>query len=257
MIGVGAIGLVVAAVGTFVAWRLIGDVNDATKDTLDVTVETLDSLENTLDLADEILVSTTDALDAVETTLGAIETSFDAGSGVVSDASDLTGSTGPALEDVAVTLRQLETLGAQIDLILTGASAVPFGPDYDPENGLSVTFGRLADDIEPLPAELAATTTSLDDFEVALGTLQTEVGTLTDTIQEINEGLDGSEELLDEYSSSIDEAQQVAIRSRDDLVQDERVLRIIILIAGINFAATQIVPLWVGWELLDEPSTAS
>jgi methyl-accepting chemotaxis protein len=254
MLGVGAVGLVVATAGTVVAWRLVGHVNDATRDTLDVTVESLDSLENTLDLAEEILVSTTDSLDAVETNLDAIGSSFDTGSEVVSDLSDLSDTTGPALSDATATLRQLETLGSQIDTILATVASVPFGPDYDPENGLGATFGRLADNIEPLPVELAETSTSLDDFETTLGTLETEVGILADTIHEVNEGLDGSEALLDGYRTNVEEAQEVANRSRDDLDQDDTMLRVLILIAGVNFAATQIVPLWIGWELLDESS---
>lgn len=257
MVVIAAVGVFTALSGMVVGWLVISDVNDATHDSLDVTIESLDSLEDTLGLAGEVMGSTTASLTAVEANLDALDASFAAGSAVTSDASDLTGAAGPALGDAATTLRQMETLGAQIDGLLATVSTLPLAPDYNPDAGLEVTFGQLAGDLEPLPDQFAATSDSLARFEGSITTLQTEVASLADSVRAVNDGLDGSEELLGQYQANVAEARRVAEDSRRDLTRDENLLRLVIVIAGLNFAASQLVPLWVGWELLEEATAVA
>lgn len=251
MLFAACLGLLLAAVGTFVAWQLVGDVNDATADTLDVTVESLQSLDDALVLTEDLLGSTSESLTAVETNLEAVSGTLESGTDVIGDVGDLASTTGPALDDVSTTLRQLEVIGAQVDGALSGLSALPLGPDYDAENGLGTTFGRVADDLEPLPAQFAETSESLTEFEGSLAELEVELVTLTETVGGVNDDLAESEQLIDDYRTTVSRARDVAERSRDDLEQDETALRIIIVLAGLNFAATQIVPFWLGWQILD------
>jgi hypothetical protein len=251
LVATGAVGAVTAIVGTVVAWIVIGDVNQATRDSLDVTISTLDSLQDNLDLAGELIGATTTSLESVEASLDALEASFVPGSAVVGDASDLTASTAPSLRNVTGTLRRLETLGSQIDTILSSLSSLPLTPDYDPEQGLGDTFGQLATDLEPLPDELEATSASLAELEAVLPALQTELGALADSVRAVNDGLAGSEELLDGYQANLDQARAVAEGSRRDLSRDEILLRLVIVVAGLTALAAQLVPLWLGSELLD------
>lgn len=251
MVASAGVGLVTAIGGTAVAWHLTGAVNEATTESLAVTIDALDTLEDTLAVADDVVTDTADSLDAVETNLDALDTSVATGSDVVGDASDLTGAASPALADIAATLRRLEDLGLQIDGLLTTVSNLPLAPDYDAANGLGPTFGDLADDIEPLPAAFGATSASLARFETSLVTLQTELGGLVESVGEVNRGLDDSRELIDDYRASVADARALAVDTSDGLERDETMLRILIVIGGLNFAVIQLVPLWVGWELLD------
>ena len=252
MVATAIIGMVVVLAGVAVAWKLIGDINQATQETLDVTIESLDSLEATVDLADELIGSTSESLGSVESTLGSVSDSFSTGSATISDIGDLTDTAEPALRDAEGTLRDLETIGGQLDGALSGLSALPLGFDYHPDAGLGDTFGQLADNLEPLPDQFADTSTSLDEFEVSLDQLQTDVESLESDVSALNEDLAESEELITTYRENVDNAQAVAQRSRQDLDQDETLLRLVLVVAGLNFAVAQIVPLWVGWELQDE-----
>lgn len=257
MVVIAAVGVGTAMAGMAVGWLVISDVNDATHDSLDVTIQSLDSLDDTLGLAEEVIGSTTASLTAVEANLDALDASFADGATVTGDASDLTGAAGPALGESVATLRQMETLGGQIDSLLATVATLPLAPDYNPDAGLEATFGQLADDLEPLPDQFATTSDSLARFESSITTLQTEVAALADSVRAVNDGLDGSEALLGSYRAAVEEARQVAEDSRRDLTRDENLLRLIIVIAGLNFAASQLVPLWVGWELLEEATAAS
>ncbi len=250
MLGISVVGVVVAIVGTVVAWRLIGTVNRATSDTLDVTVDALESTERTLDVADGLVSSTSTALTDLTSTLDSLSASLETGDDVVVDAGDLTETAGPTMTEVARTFRQLEGLGTEIDSVLRGIANVPFGPSFDPDANLGTTFGRLADDLEPLSSEFTETAESLDEFSGSLTELRTDVDRLSETIDGINDELDTGEPLLEEYRTNVETAREVAEETQRDLDRDQTQLRLIVLIAGVNFAAAQIVPFWLGSELL-------
>jgi hypothetical protein len=115
-----------------------------------VTVDALDSISDTIDVADGTVAATSEALTALQATLSTLAISLDTGGAVVADTGRLTGTAAPALADATVTLRQMEVLGERIDGFLAAVANIPFTPDFDPEGGLGVTFGRLADDLDPL-----------------------------------------------------------------------------------------------------------
>lgn len=252
MIGVGAIGAILALVGTITAFVFVGEISDATDDSLAVTEQTLDAVDDTIDLAADVLDSTTDAVDALAGTLDAVSGSFDAGTTAIDDIADLADTIGPSLDEAASTTRTLETVGNDIDGVLGALSSIPFGPDYDPAAGLGDTFGDLADALEPLPDQLSTTATSLTDFTDSATELQTQLSELAASVQSVSADLTDSDTLVDQYRASVDEARLLAARTRDDLGTNVRVMRILIVIGGATFLLGQVVPLWVGRSLLDD-----
>ncbi|NND76345.1 MAG: hypothetical protein HKN44_15210 [Ilumatobacter sp.] len=250
MVAVAVVGLVVSAAGTLVAWRLVGEINSSTRDTLGVTIETIDSVENSIDLADQVLAASSDTIATGASTLAAVAESFDAANGVVEEVDDLTTTVGPALADAAATLRQLEGVGATIDDLLGGLSAIPFGPDYRPERGLGETIGELASDIDQLPAEFLQTSEDLRDFGTSLDDLEEEIVRLSGDIAGVSARLEASDAIIDGYRRNVSDARAVAVSTRDDLDGDVTLMRLLLVIGGINLAVAQIVPYWIGRTLL-------
>jgi len=175
MIGLAAVGAVVAVFGIVVGWIFVGQVATASDDSLQVTVQTLDAVDDTIDLAEEVLGSTVDAVDALAGTLTAVSGSFETGTAAIDDIASLADTLGPSLADASDTVRSLERVGGQIDSVLGALSSLPIGPDYDPEDGLGDTFGRLADTLDELPGELESTSGSLTEFTDNAGGLQAEL----------------------------------------------------------------------------------
>jgi hypothetical protein len=60
----------------------------------------------------------------------------------------------------------------------------------------------------------------------------------------------GSSALLDQYRASAAEALELARASRDDLETDRTRSRIAAVVLGLTIALGQVVPAWVGRELL-------
>ena len=256
MMATAGIDAILIIVGAGVLWRLIGDIDRATGETLVVTVGSLQSMEDTIEPADGLIGATSESLADVEATLGTVSDSFDAGSTTLGDIGELTGTAEPTLRNAAVTPRQLEGPGTQVDGVLVGLSSVPFGPDYRPEAGLGETFGRLADDLEPLPDEFAATSEGLTELDTTVGRLQADVDALQASVGALNAELAASEDLIDQYRSNVSRAKEVAERSRRDLDRDQTLLRLLLLVGATNFVLAQVVPWWVGRELSSEGDLA-
>lgn len=253
MLAASVVGLVAAVTGVIVAWRTLAGVDTATMDTLAVTVDALDSIADTIDVADGTVAATSEALTELQVTLSTLAVSLDSGADVVADTGQLTRTAAPALADATSTLRQMESIGGRIDGFLAAVASIPFTPDFDPEGGLGPTFGRLADDLDPLDEELADAARSLEVFEGSLGDLSMDVDALVVTIGDVNQELLAGEELLVRYRDDVARAREVALSSQAGLNQDQTALRRLILVSGLAFALAQLVPLWLGLSLIAAP----
>ncbi len=257
MIAVGLVGALVAIVGTASSWLFVGQLGSATDDSLEVTIETLDAVDDTIDLAADVLGSTTQAVDALAGTLDAVSASFDAGTTAIVDIADLADTIGPSIEEAARAVRSLEGVGSDIDGVLGALSNIPFGPDYDPSAGLGETFAAVADALDPLPAQLDTTAQSLTDFTDSAGELQDELDRLASSVQTVSADLADSDVLVGQYRRSVDDARALATSTRSDLADNVRLMRVLIVIAGLTFAVSQVVPLWMGRSLLDQAEEAT
>ncbi len=252
MVAVGLFGAIVAIAGTISGWLFVGQLGSATDDSLEVTIGTLDAVDDTIDLAANVLDSTTSAVDALAGTLDAVSESFDSGTTAIVDIAALADTVGPSIDEAATAVRSLETVGGDIDSVLGSLSDIPFGPDYDPSTGLGDTFGRVADALEPLPDQLSTTAESLTEFTDSASGLQDQLADLTTSVQSVSNDLADSDALVDQYRASVDDARALATGTRDDLATNVLFMRIFIVLGGITFAVSQIVPLWIGRSLLDD-----
>lgn len=257
MIAVAVVGVVVAVAGTVVGWRLVGDVRAATGDSVVVTLETLDSVEDTIDLSEQVLTSIRSTVATTESTLTAVDDSFTVGGDVIAEVAELTEEVGPSLADAARILRQLEGVGSTIDSVLGGLSRVPLGPDYDPDQALGDTVGQLADTIGRLPERFESTAADLNDFDRSVLDISAQIVELTATVSDVRRSLDEATQLVSDYRANVRDARAVALDARTNLDTDVGLMRVLIVIGGITFAFGQIVPFWLGRQLVSRSRTAA
>jgi hypothetical protein len=250
MVGVAIVGVVVALIGAVVGWQLVGQIDSTTRDTLDVSVESLDSLADTIELADEVLASTTQSLNAVASTLTSVSASFDSATAVLTEFSTFAETAGPTLADTTELVRELADVGTTVDEALGAVSNLPIGLDYDPEAGLGATLASLADTLEPLSAQFTSTADEIALLTDDIDTLRTDLQELNATVGQVTDDLDETDVLIEQYRVNIAEARGLAMATRDDVQGDASWMRLLIVLAAINFAIGQIVPLWFGRELL-------
>ncbi len=252
MIALGLVGALVAVFGTIGGWIFVGQVASASDESVDVTVRALDAVDDTIDLAEQVLTSTVESVDALGGTLDAVSGSFGTATAAIDEIAVLADTLGPSLTDASDTVRTLEGVGGQIDGVLSALSRVPLGPDYNPDNGLGDTFGRLADTLEELPAQLESTSSSLTDFTENAGPLQDELDRFATSVGAISADLADTGALVDQYRTSVDEARAVATAAKSDLDASVVMMRVLLVVGGITLLLGQIVPLWLGRSLLDD-----
>jgi hypothetical protein len=257
MIALGVVGALVAMFGAVVGWVFVGQVADASDDSLAVTIQTLDAVDDTIDLADDVLVATTDGVAALASTLTAVSASFDTGTQAIEDIAGLAETIGPSLGDAAGTVRTLERIGGDIDSLLVALSSLPIGPDYDPQAGLGDTLGTLADTLEELPGQLSDTAASLTEFTGRAGELQQQLDDLATSVQTISDNLSDTGSIVDQYRASVASARALALETNSDLSTGVILMRILLVVGGITLLLGQIVPLWLGRSLLDDADAAS
>jgi methyl-accepting chemotaxis protein len=252
MISLGVVGALVAVFGTIGGWIFVGQVASASDDSLEVTVQALDAVDDTIDLADEVLTSTVGAVDALAGTLETVSGSFGTGTAAIDEIAALADTLGPSLEDAGETVRSLERVGGQIDDVLGRLSSLPLGPNYDPDNGLGDTFGRLADTLEELPVQLESTSNSLTDFTENAGPLEDRLDRFANSVGAIATDLVDTGALVDQYRRSVDDARSLAVETKSDLDASVVMMRLLLVAGGVTLLLGQIVPLWLGRSLLDD-----
>lgn len=252
MIGIGVAGALIAVFGMLVGWIFVGQLADASDESLDVTIQTLDAVDDTIDLADEVLVATSDGVAALASTLTAVSASFDSATQAIDDIAGLAETIGPSLGDATGTVRTLEKIGDDIDTLLVALSSLPVGPDYNPQARLGDTLGTLADTLEVLPEQLGNTAASLSVFTGNAGDLQQQLDDLATSVQTISDNLADTGSIVDQYRASVDDARSLALDANNDLSTGVVLMRILLILGGITLLLGQIVPLWLGRSLLDD-----
>jgi hypothetical protein len=250
MIVVAGAGLVVAFIGAVAGWQMVGQLDRNSRRSLDVTVQTLDSFDDSITVAESVLNGTAATLQDVESSLAAVKGSFDASTDVATSVTELSGVLAPSLEDTLVALRQLEEVGATIDTVLGDLSSLPLGPSYAPDSGLGATFGRIADDLEPLPQALRTTAGDLDAFQTALEGLRRDVDELSSSVAEVNAAIAGTDEVIASYRRNVADARRLTESAGDDLESNGGMARLLVVLGALVFAGGQIVPWWIGRQLL-------
>ena len=252
MIGVGVAGMLIAVFGVVVGWIFVGQLADASDDTLEVTLQSLDAIDDTIDLADEVLGTSSDAVTALAGSLAAVSGSFDAATLAIDDIAGLATTVGPSLEDAGRTVRTLESIGGDIDSVLATLSSIPLAPDYNPDAGLGETLGQLAETLETLPGQLESTATSLTEFTGQADELQQQLDDLAASVGAISDDLSDTDALVEQYRVSVTDARALALSANNDLDTGVALMRILLVVGGITLLFGQIVPLWLGRSLLDD-----
>ncbi len=250
LVGVAALGVVVALLGTVVAWQLVGDLGRASRTSIEVTLESLDSVQDTVELADSVLRTTTATLTEVERTLETVASSFGVGDDAFEQFDTFTTRAAPTLDDTVAAVRQLASVGASIDALLAQIRSLPFVPAGPPISALGPSFGAVAEGLAPLPDTLRSAADALAELQRSSDQLEDDLRRLSSAVATVNDTLAGTDVLVDGFRRNIEGARAVAMTTRDGLGADTARIRTLLVMGGFAIALGQLAPFWFGTELL-------
>jgi hypothetical protein len=231
----------------------------AAKDTLLLAQNTVDSVNVAMD---DAIATTGSVAQTVSDTSPMLTNISAVATQQVPDSLQAIQDTLPAVIEVAGvidrTLLGLSNFGFEQELAvpvpLAGEIAIPLnfdlGINYEPEIAFDEALGSLETSIEGVPDSLRALQTDLDVANQNLSTLSTNLFNVADSLGGINQNIAGLNPILDQYIGIID---QINTSLTNALTQLQAQLRTI----GLGLAAlflflglTQLAPIYLGFELL-------
>jgi ABC-type transporter Mla subunit MlaD len=257
LIGIGVFGIVVTLLGAATALVLLDQLEDSVGESLELTAETLVTLDRSLDVVEVVVTDLRDGLATAEETLDEVAGSVDGVAAVATRIGDASQDLPERAEAVDGALAEMERVGAVIDRALRTLSALPIGPDYDPSVPLAETVARLRAQTSPLTEDLAAIGQEIGEAAPGLADLDDDLAALAADVGALRSTLAESSGLLDDYRERTAGAARLAVDSEEDLSTSIRMAKVMVVLLGAALVLGQLVPLWIGREVLLELRAAA
>ena len=250
------VAAVACLVGAVVAWQLLGELRDRTATSLQLLESTLNNVDDTLAIAQDVTGTVGSSLDTIEQSLAILTQGVEDGATALDAVADLTEDVPPALDRLDRTLVRLRDAAAVVDTGLNAIGQLPIGPNIS-DTQLAASVDGVRGDISPIADGLRNSTSSIRSLAGSSGELVVQISALEDDLAELDESLDRSAELLDQYRADTEEAIVLAQESLDDLDRNILLSRLLIVILAVTIAIGQIAPFDIGRQLARTPDPAA
>ena len=261
---VGIIGLVVAYQGMVVVNQLLDNVAVEVDNGLRLTSESLDNVNATLLVAKDtvedvnltmgtVQTMTTNLAQTMNETGPLLEQSTIVATEQVPESIEAVQEAIPALVDVAGTIDSTLTTLSRFKIereILGFELNYDLGINYDPEVRFDAAVVGIGDSMEGLPESLRALAVYLNIANENLDTISTDLLALTNDLERLNDDIGQLDPILDEYIRIVTELNDSLRGLRGQINEQVESAKNVVTIAFIWLGLTQIVPLYLGYELV-------
>ncbi len=264
LIGIGGVGLSIA--GAIVGRDIVDQIGDNVLGNLELTSEGLTAVQDTLVLAKEALTDVNIGLDTVERTAVSVSIAISDTQPLVDQVTLIASDDLPdSIEAIEAAMPGLVQVAGAIDRTLTTLNnfrideSVPLigfsiqfdlGIDYDPDIPFDQSVALLGESLDGLPDRLRSLDQSLQTSSSNLGVISEDVLQLSQDLNTINARLAEVDPLLDEYIRIVQDTNDRARFTRLSLQAQLDMIKSIVTIAAIWFGLNQLVPIYVGWEMV-------
>ncbi len=279
LVGVG--GLALSGAGLVFGRQAINTLATNLDSSYQLTADSLDNLINTLVLVKTAATDITTTLETAQTTADGVATAVQETRPFVDQINVITTENVPAtLEEVQTAIPNIAQVAAVVDNTLTtlnnfrldegytfniplvGEYTIPLqfdlGIDYTPTEPFDQTINNLGASLDGLPDQLRTLETYLNVTSSSLNTISQDVHVLADNLTAVNGSLNQLTPLLDEYLRLATQAKTQLSQLRTGLDSQINTLQLLLTVTLIWLALSQLVPLYLGWELLGgKPSAIS
>lgn len=249
MLTVGTLGVVLGMGSAVVGQRLVADVFGDAESALTLVADGLDAADVSIELAGaavtDLETTVAAAADASESVAGAL-----ADSGVlIAEVARITGTDLPeSIEAVDAAMPGLIRVAGLIDNTLRAARFL--GVDYNPDKPFDEAIMDLDRSLEGMPADLRTQANLLEQSTADIAEIAETAQGLSRDFNGLRSELGATLRLLEEYQSTATAADQLVAGLQADLNDRATIFRVGVVAFGLIFAAGQIVPLWIGSQLL-------
>lgn len=264
LIGIGLSGMALGVMGARVSRDALDGLSEGTKAGLTLALDSLDTVSDSLALARQTIADVKTSLETVQTTADDVAVSLEDSQPMLADVAAIAGQDLPrsvetlqsaipnaaqAAEAVDSTLTTLNRF--EIDTSILGFPIqYDLGINYDPAVPFSESVLAIGRSLDDMPDRLRGLETALQDTAVNLQTITEDMYTLSTDLQGINDSLLAFDPLIADYIRIVTETGDSLRLIRGQIDQQVESAKFIITVGMVWLVASQIVPLYLGVELL-------
>lgn len=260
-------GLAISGFGAIASRQIINDIGTNLETTLQLTAETVatvtDTLELTKNTVDQVqtgvnnvaltAINVSEALSYTQplltqvTQVAAVDVpdSLDSAQQSIPDIAEAAGAIDTTLRilDQFEINRQVFGIPLQFDL----------GIDYQPSKPLDETVTEFGNNLEGVPDTLRGLEPNLTTAGENLAIISANLKTISDDLGQLNTTVDEIAPLLDEYIRLGAETEALLAETQATIDQRLAMAELLVTVVFIWLALFQIVPAYLGWDLLTGP----
>lgn len=258
LIGVGGIGAAVSIIGSVVGFALLTELDAALEGTYGLTAQAVEAISSSVELAEDTVVVLEGSLQQTEATIRDLAAAFEDAEALLGATADISqNQVAGSVEALERALPALVDVATVIDRTLTALSAVPFAPDYRPQEPFDDSLRALQQEMAGLSDELRQQAALMHEGQDSLGAVRSGTESVADDLVTLHETLGSALVLLGDYSATAVEAGDLIGGSDARISRHLDLSRLLVVVLGATVLAAQVVPLAIGWFLLHPEAAAA
>jgi hypothetical protein len=271
MLVVALIGILISIAGTYIGFQFVDSIGAALDQTLTIASDALGTTSETLSLTKRTVEQAEEGLGTVVTTAENLATTIDETRPLLDQVTTVaTGSVPDSLAAVEDTIPNLVEVAGAIDNTLQALEAFQFsrsvlgvdfafdlGIEYQPEQRFDESVALIGVGLEGVPESLRDLQSDLDVANKNLATISENILTISGDLAAINSSVADLPALVQDYVNLIDETNAMLLRAKTSVNQQLQNVKIGVIVLFVWFGLNQIVPLFLGLDLLADGTLGS
>ncbi|MGH8913116.1 MAG: hypothetical protein ACRDZM_01215 [Acidimicrobiia bacterium] len=236
LVWAGITGLIASVAGLVLGLVLVDSVSEDLGDSVGLSASALLAIEETLGVVEMIAADVDEGLVAAADSIAAASQASATASGRLGDVADfLDGDLQTDIEALRGSMPAAIQAAGAIDDTLRALAL--FGVDYDPEQPFDVSLMAVEDALTELPSELSAQAESIRALVPASQQFSADASALAESFTDLGDDLAGSQEIIDSYRLTLDQAQRVVDDTGSSLTLNTWLLRFLAVSLALGGAA--------------------
>jgi len=263
---VGIVGIGIAIVGVLFGFQVVDALGESLDETLALTAQSLDTVTDTLVLTKKTVAQTGQAIGTVSETTDSVAQMLADTQPLLDDVSQVATVDVPdSLDAVQETVPNLVAVAGAIDQTLETLSNFNFrktilgvplgfdlGIDYEPEAPFDESMAQIGTSLEGVPENLRGLQVHLDTTNDNLSTISDNLESLTADLTTIEGTVEEVGPLLDDYIELVGQINDNIALTRADMGDQLQTVKTGIIILFVWFGLNQLVPLYLGADLITD-----
>jgi hypothetical protein len=263
---VGIVGIGISVAGILFSFQVVDSLGAALNQTLELTSESLDTVTDTLLLTKQTVSQTGQAIGTVGETTDSVAQMLEDTRPLLDNVSTVATENIPdSLDATQQAIPNLVAVAGAIDNTLEKLSnfqyertilGVPIGfdlgIDYQPEEPFDESVAQIGVSLEEVPDSLRGLQVHLDAANDNLAAVSGNLQTLTEDLAAIEGSVSEVGPLLDDYIRLVNEINGSITQSQANIDDQLQLVKIGLLILFVWFGLNQLVPLYLGADLITD-----